>query len=362
MSELQVRRDDLTVTRLVDDGATAESMPLADGEVRAKIDRFAFTSNNITYGVAGDQLGYWQFFPPAGDDTAGWGLLPVWGFADVVQSNVAALPEGERLFGYFPPAHYLTLLPTRIADDRFVDGATHRAALPAGYNTYRRVAAEPGYDRANDAARMLFWPLHVTSFCLWDALAEAGWHGAGQVIVLSASSKTSIGLGYALDMDKAAPPAVGITSSRSLAFVRSLGIYDVAISYDQVEEIDAGVPCVIVDMSGNDKVLHALNDHLGDNMKHCLRVGVTHRDKAGRGERLERSAFFFAPSHIEKRIQDWGPAGFLQKSAAFVATTSRRSQDWLKLRELDGLQSLAAIFPDIADGRIAADEGLIVRP
>jgi hypothetical protein len=49
-----------------------------------KIDRFAFTANNITYAVVGDQFGYWQFFPPTGDEVKDWGILPVWGFADVV--------------------------------------------------------------------------------------------------------------------------------------------------------------------------------------------------------------------------------------------------------------------------------------
>ena len=86
MSELQVRRDELTKTRIVDSSNSGDGTPLADGQILVKIDQFAFTANNITYGVVGDQLGYWQFFPPTGDATQGWGLIPVWGFADVVQS------------------------------------------------------------------------------------------------------------------------------------------------------------------------------------------------------------------------------------------------------------------------------------
>ena len=38
------------------------------GQVLLRIDRFALTANNVTYGVAGDQIGYWQFFPPSGGD------------------------------------------------------------------------------------------------------------------------------------------------------------------------------------------------------------------------------------------------------------------------------------------------------
>ena len=40
-----------------------------------KIDRFAFTANNITYAVLGDQLKYWQLFPAP----EGFGNIPVWG-------------------------------------------------------------------------------------------------------------------------------------------------------------------------------------------------------------------------------------------------------------------------------------------
>ena len=43
--------------------------PLAEGEVRVRIEHFAYTSNNITYAAFGDAMNYWQFFPvaPAAD-------------------------------------------------------------------------------------------------------------------------------------------------------------------------------------------------------------------------------------------------------------------------------------------------------
>lgn len=361
MTELQVRRDNLTTTRVVGTAGDIDEAPLGDDEILAKVDRFAFTANNITYGVVGDQLGYWQFFPPAGGDTDGWGLIPVWGFADVVRSNVAEVPAGERLFGYFPPATHLVLKPTRISEARFIDGAAHRAKLPAGYNNYYRVGAEPGYDRAGDAERMLFFPLHVTSFCLWDALKSGNWYGAQQVIVVSASSKTSIGLAYGLDMDADAPPAVAVTSERNRGFVDKLGIYARTVSYDSLSDIDASIPGVIVDMSGNIDILNRLDEHLGGNMAHCIRVGVTHHDAAGGKLKLQRSSWFFAPGHIEQRIKDWGPGGFMQKSSEFIRATSARSRDWLKVTSIDGLGGLQAVFDDVANGRIAADEGLIVE-
>ena len=67
--QFQVRRDQLTETRIV----SGETRALDDGEILTRIDRFALTANNITYGVVGDKLGYWNFFPI----DEGWGIIPV---------------------------------------------------------------------------------------------------------------------------------------------------------------------------------------------------------------------------------------------------------------------------------------------
>ena len=75
---------------------------LAEGEVRLAIDFFAFTANNMTYAVAGDILNYWQFFPV--QDDPGFGVIPVWGFADVVESACEGVAEGDRLGARRRPA------------------------------------------------------------------------------------------------------------------------------------------------------------------------------------------------------------------------------------------------------------------
>jgi hypothetical protein len=363
MREFQVRKDNFATQRVVEALPAGNDPELADNDIRVEIERFAFTANNITYAVTGDRLGYWQFFPPSGDDVEGWGMIPTWGFANVVESNADDVPVGERLFGYFPPATHLDMTPTRITEQRIVDGALHRAELPPAYNNYSRVTAEPGYDRTTDNGRMLLWPLHITSFCLWDALQDSDWHGAQQVVIVSASSKTSIGLAYALDDDAGAPPVVAITSYRNLEFVSTLGLYEQSVAYEALAEIDATVPTVIVDMSGNNEVLGRLHTHLGDNVRRCINVGLTHWDETGTGDGViaERSEFFFAPSHIQKRLQDWGPDGFTRRTSDFMQDTAAKSRAWLKFRNIDGLEGLADIYEDVCEGRIAADQGLIIE-
>ena len=49
---------------------------------------------------------YWGFFPSGVD---GFGLLPVWGYADVVDSRGEGIEQGQRYFGYFPAATHLVV-------------------------------------------------------------------------------------------------------------------------------------------------------------------------------------------------------------------------------------------------------------
>jgi hypothetical protein len=157
MSEFQIQKNDLAKTRIIE-----TSLPPANnGEIVLKVDKFAFTANNLTYGVMGEQIGYWQFFSPQDNESGEWGIIPVWGFADVIESKVDGIAVGERLFGYFPPASYLSMLPVGISGKRLIDGSAHRAHLPPGYNMYRRVQAEPGYNPKRDNERMLLFPLHI---------------------------------------------------------------------------------------------------------------------------------------------------------------------------------------------------------
>jgi len=64
--QYQVRKDDLSTTRIVE-----RDMPeLKTGEVLLRVDHFALTANNVTYGIVGERIGYWKFFPVADE---GWG-------------------------------------------------------------------------------------------------------------------------------------------------------------------------------------------------------------------------------------------------------------------------------------------------
>lgn len=355
IATLQVRKDDLSRSRI----AESEMPALQDGQLLAQVDRFALTANNITYGVVGEKFGYWNFFP-APD---GWGVIPVWGFADVVASRHPEVAAGDRLYGYLPMGTHLVIEPARVSATSLIDGSAHRAALPKVYNAYARTRAEAHYDPSMDAERMLLFPLYVTSFCLYDYLADQGWFGARQILILSASSKTAIGLALALAGDAAAPPAIALTSARNREAVARLGLYAAVHGYDDLGAIDATLPTVIADMSGNGALLSSLHERLGGNLRHCANVGVTHYAENRMGPHFiaERSALFFAPSHIQQRARDWGPGVFEKKAFAFWRDAALQSRTWLKFDRDRGIPAMQAAWHRVLSGASAPDRGRIIE-
>src|SRR5688500_11181413 len=92
-----VRKDDLRKTELVP-APNPNEIDLQPDEVLLRVEKFGFTSNNITYATLGVVMRYWDFFP----GPEGYGRIPVWGYAEVVRSAHADIDEGERIFGYLP--------------------------------------------------------------------------------------------------------------------------------------------------------------------------------------------------------------------------------------------------------------------
>lgn len=352
--QFEVRRDNLGETRVV----SGELPSLDDGEILTRIDRFALTANNITYGIVGEKLGYWKFFPVEN----GWGIIPAWGFADVVASRHPEVQEGERLYGYFPMGTHLIMRPGKLKGSRLIDTAAHRAELPLVYNAYVRTGEESTFDASMEDERMLLMPLYATSFCLYDFLIDNNYFAASQIIIPSASSKTAIGLAYALNEDAEPRVCVGLTSTGNRSKVEALQLYDEVVTYDDLTAIDVTQPTVIVDMSGNGTVLSDLHALLGDNMKYTSNVGVTHYDENKMGPHFirERSAMFFAPAHIQKRTQEWGPGEFEKKAYRFWHDASIKSREWLNIEHHNGMDALGIIYNSLLSGKVAPDKGIIV--
>jgi hypothetical protein len=349
---LEVCKTDLARYRLTSEDRRSP----APGEITVRIARFGFTANNITYGVVGERIGYWRFFPTQDEN---WGVLPVWGIGIVEESAAEGISAGERLFGYWPLASHTTLEPEKVQPARFFDGAAHRRELPAVYNRYVRLSNDPVYDPAMDDLRMVLWPLYATSYCLYDFARDNDWFDARQVLIVSASSKTGIGTAYAFKEDPEAPPLLALTSAGHADKLRALGLYDDILTYDEIEkELAPDRPTLIIDMSGSGSVISRLHRHLGEAMRYTSHVGLTRYGDAGMGEGCirDRSATFFAPGHIAKRGKDWGPGEFDRRSAAFWERAAGASADWLSLSHGVGADAVIAAYREVLEGRTPADK------
>ena len=244
-TDFVVARHDFQQCKFIET-AIPDAAQLPEGALLLKVDRFAFTANNITYAVLGDELKYWELFPAP----EGFGNIPVWGFGEVVASRHPDIAIGERLFGYFPMATHLMIEAADVSKRGLRDAAAHRQNVAPVYNAYARVSGDPAYAGRQGDYQALLRPLFMLSFLVDDFLSENEFYGARRVMLSSASSKTAFGLAHLLHIRKDIQ-VIGLTSSSNVGFVKSLGCYDEIVTYDDVTSLPADIPVAFVDMAGN---------------------------------------------------------------------------------------------------------------
>ena len=351
-SNFIVKRDDLAVTRLED----ADVIHPSNGECLIRVDRFALTANNITYGVAGDIIGYWKFFPAVAD----WGRIPVWGIGTVVSSEHPEIEVGSRYYGYFPMSDELLVKPERIGPRGFTDAAAHRAELPVVYNQYSLMSTENGFDPAFDNHYMLYRPLFTTSFVLDDYFADNDFFGASTLILGSASSKTAFGLAFMLKRREGIK-VIGLTSAGNADFVRGLGLYDEVLTYDEVESLPQE-PSAYVDMAGNRQVLANVHHHLGVNVVESCGVGATHWEaRDGEDPRSlpgARPTMFFAPTQIVKRNEELGPERYQQLIGEATTAFLAEVDQWVTIEE-HPFAEVESVYQTVLGGA-SPDRGYVV--
>lgn len=356
MTSLQtfaVDRADLPRTRVIEQPLPA----LDDGEVLLHVDRFAFTANNVTYAETGDSIGYWRFFPAP----EGWGVIPVWGFADVVASRCGGIAPGERVYGFWPMASHLKVRPQRIGEASFVDATEHRQALPPAYNLYLRTAGDRSYRPEDEDLQALLRPMFITSFLIDDFLDDEGFFGATRVVLSSASAKTAFGLAFLLHRREGIE-VVGLTSAANLGFVEGLGCYHRVVVYDELATVPADRGTVYVDFAGSAALRQQVHQHFGDRLVYSCAVGLSHRDT----ERAKtpvpgvKPIFFFAPDRLRKRAQDWGRDGIEPRIAEQWRRFVDAARGWLSVQHGRGNDAVQTAYAQALAGRVPPDVGLVL--
>lgn len=352
-----VARNDLQQCKIIET-RLPDAAALPDDALLVRIDRFAFTANNVTYAVLGDQLKYWQLFPAP----EGFGNVPVWGFGEVIASRHPAIGVGERLFGYFPMASHLVIEAADVSKRGLRDAAAHRQGVSPVYNSYARISGDPAFAGREGDFQALLRPLFMLSFLVDDYLAENDFFGARSVLLSSASSKTAFGLAHLLHTQRKDIRVIGLTSAGNTAFVRSLGCYDEVVTYDRVTSLPSGSPVAYVDMAGNSALRATLHRHFGDGMKYSGRIGLTHRSSSPDEPALPgaKPSWFFAPDQIRKRAREWGPGGIDTRFGAAWSGFAPKLDQWLTVTEGRGPDAVKQVYLDTLNGRVPPQQGHIL--
>ncbi len=374
-TDFLVRKDHLSTTRLTD----TPDAPLADGQIRVRVDRFALTANNITYAAFGDAMNYWGFYPvaaaadtdsPPSAQGAGWGRIPVWGFGTVTESAHAGVAPGEKLYGYWPMSSHAVLSPGKVSEMGFFDTSPHRSTLHAVYNQYLRCNRDPFHVPGSEDLQALLRPLFITSWLIDDFLADNAYFGAaagpqpGVMLLSSASSKTAYGTAFQL-AQRTGIEVVGLTSPGNAAFCESLGCYHRVVTYDQLDQVAADSPCVYVDFAGNAQLRRTIHTRFS-HLKYSCSIGGTHVEELGGAKDLPgpRPTLFFAPAQVKKRTLDWGSAEFGRRMVhgwrAFTTKVTNPAAPWMTVQHHHGPEATQAAYALVLGGRADPRVGHIV--
>jgi hypothetical protein len=351
-----VARDNLTRCEFIETPIPSVA-DLPDDALLVEVERFAFTANNITYAMLGDELKYWQLFP----EPTGFGNIPVWGFGKVIVSLHPQVTEGERLFGYFPMATHLVIEAADVRKRGLRDAAAHRQGVAAVYNAYARVTDDPTFAGRQGDYQALLRPLFMLSFLVDDSLAEAEFHGARAVILSSASSKTAIGLAHLLSLRERID-VIGLTSTANVDFVRSLGCYHEVVTYDNLSALRSEQPVALVDMAGDGQLRAKLHRHFGDRLTYSGRIGLTHQNRSAEEPVLPgvKPTWFFAPDQISKRAREWGPGGIEQRLGSAWSGFAPKLEQWITVIEGRGPAAVRQVYLDTLSGQVSPEQGHIL--
>ncbi|RKQ72114.1 uncharacterized protein DUF2855 [Litorimonas taeanensis] len=334
---------------------------LSEGFIRCKVGPWALTANNVTYMVTGHTIGYWHYFDPNayGISTQTQGRMPVWGYAEVIESRCDDVEVGKVIYGFLPITQTFDMKPTKLSRSGFEDGNDHRVPLHSLYNRYTFIESDPSFGLHKDLQPVLR-PLFTTSFLIDDFLDSENYFGAEQVLILSASSKTALGTAYCAKA-LGAVKVTALTSENNKAFTQGTGFYDLVETYDSVTDLNPDVKTVIVDMSGNTQLLSTLIEHFEENLTYVCRVGLSHWDAEGSPLPQTETPiqFFFAPDQAKKRIAEWGGAAFAQKMGERWVPFLSSASEWLTVEKAEGASAILKTYKDVLNGNAMPDKGFL---
>ncbi|MGS2720341.1 DUF2855 family protein [Paraglaciecola aestuariivivens] len=344
--QIWTNKSNLNETKIVEKPYSEDQLQAE--EVLLQVESLGFSANNITYAVFGSKMGYWGFFPA--DEH--WGIVPMWGFATVLESKHSEIKAGEKVFGYLPMASHLVIKAGNISASHFFDVSDNRKSISPVYDNYVRCANDPSYREENQAWQLNYRPLFMTSFVLDDFVGQAlvaSEPSIQQVILTSASSKTAYGTAHLLQKNKDQRgndyQVIGLTSEKNKAFTEQLGCYDKVCSYAEIAGLALDLGTWVLDFAGNKALLLALQQQFNHPQSKIILIGSTDVDAQQHKPNGQiNSEFFFAPDQVRKLTKAWGQQGLATKYAHAWQNFSQHLSGKITQANYHGPQQIQALF------------------
>nr|OQO16020.1 hypothetical protein B0A51_17805 [Rachicladosporium sp. CCFEE 5018] len=152
--------------------------PLAEGHVKARASLVSLTSNNLAYARLGSSWDWWSGYqvpsslPPPYNDASQYGIVPTWGYGEVLASRVPGLELGTQLWGFWPSnsmAVDFKLVPDE-PEGHWRDVTKSRAGMMSYYHRYQvanlhgKISALSSNDLEKVAWQTVFLPLFACGY------------------------------------------------------------------------------------------------------------------------------------------------------------------------------------------------------
>ena len=147
---------------------------LAPDSIRARTRLVSLTANNLTYARHAFIANWWDafpvptFLPSPYNDTTVYGIVPVWGYAEITASQITGLEVGMILYGFWPSSTLpvdLQLKPTEPAG-HYIDDTPHRQSMWSYYHRYTFTPQSLNLESPSLAAETVFRPLFECAHAL----------------------------------------------------------------------------------------------------------------------------------------------------------------------------------------------------
>ncbi|KAI1814513.1 hypothetical protein GGS20DRAFT_405661 [Poronia punctata] len=243
---------------------------LGPSSIRLRTAVLGLTVNNFTYAALGSMLNWWDVHPlppstPAPyNDASKYGRMNAWGYAQVIESTVEAVPKGSYVWGYVPLgtlAQDLEIRTHEIQNQIFVMSGYRQHVMPI-YNRYfvyppstscaSEIAAKSPAIAYDVLVRVMHLTAHLMEGFVFSSDTSRVVSGASvpddaavwthedadltdaTVLVLAPGSKVGIAFAKLLrarTAEQGRPRrVVGVSSETSKAFVEGTDAYDDVVS------------------------------------------------------------------------------------------------------------------------------------